>query len=68
MKSTSPLERINRELRKISRRIGYFQNQRSLDVFTFLTLKEEGLIIDRGFEAMPDTKQKNSSLEFANKS
>ena len=68
LKSTNPLERINRELRKISRRLGYFQSQRSLDIFTFLTLKEEGLIIDRDFEAMPDTKQKNLSLEFANKS
>ncbi|MCK4912562.1 MAG: IS256 family transposase [Candidatus Omnitrophica bacterium] len=68
LKSTNPLERINRELRKISRRYGYFQNQRSLDIFTYLTLKEEGLIIDRTFEAMPGTKYKNASLEFANKS
>lgn len=68
LKSTNSLERINRELRKVSRRYGYFQNQRSLDIFTYLTLKEEGLIIDRTFEAMPDTKQNNTSLEFANKS
>ena len=68
LKSTNPLERINRELRKISRRIGYFQSQRSLDIFTYLTLKEEGLIIDEGFEGVPDTKEKNASLEFANKS
>ena len=68
LKSTNPLERINREIRKISRRYGYFQNQRSLDIFTYLTLKEEGLIIDRAFEVMPETKHKNASLEFANKS
>lgn len=68
LKSTNPLERINRELRKISRRYGHFQNQRSLDIFTYLTLKEEGLIIDGAFEAMPEVKQKNASLEFANKS
>lgn len=66
LKSTNPLERINRELRKVSRRYGYFQNQRSLDIFTYLTLKEEGLIIEKTFENMP--KQKNASLEFANKS
>lgn len=66
LKSTNPLERINRELRKISRRHGYFRNQRSLDIFTYLTLKEEGLIIDSTFENMP--KQKTLSLEFANKS
>ena len=68
LKSTNPLERINRELRKVSRRYGYFQNQRSLDIFMYLTLKEEGLIIDRAFEDMPTAKQKNASLEFANKS
>ena len=68
LKSTNPLERINRELRRITRRVGYFQNQRSLDVFTYLTLKEEGLIIDRDFEAMPKAKQENAPLEFANKS
>ena len=68
LKSTNPLERINRELRKISRRCGYFQNQRSLDIFTYLTLKEEGLIIDRSFEVMPEARQGNVSLEFANKS
>lgn len=66
LKSTNPLERINRELRKVSRRYGYFQNQRSLDIFTYLTLKEEGLIIDGTFENAP--KQKNVSFEFANKS
>ena len=68
LKSTNPLERINRELRKVSRRYGYFQNQRSLDIFTYLTLKEEGLIIDSAFEAMPIAKERNASLEFANKS
>lgn len=67
LKSTNPLERINRELRKMTRRYGYFQNQRSLDIFTYLTLKEQGLIINRAFEAMPQAKQKNASLEFANK-
>jgi putative transposase len=67
LKSTNPLERINRELRKISRRFGYFQSQRSLDTFTYLTLREEGLIIDRAFEGMPVQKQKIAPLEFANK-
>jgi len=33
----------------------------------YLTLKEEGLIIDRAFEDMPTVKEKNVSLEFANK-
>ncbi|MFA7114393.1 MAG: IS256 family transposase [Candidatus Omnitrophota bacterium] len=68
LKSTNPLERINRELRKVSRRYGYFQNQRSLDIFTYLTLKEEGLIINRTFEDMPIAKEENTYLEFANKS
>ena len=68
LKSTNPLERINRELCRITRRAGYFQNQRSLDVFTYLTLKEEGPIIDRDFEVMPEAKQRNAFLEFANNS
>ena len=68
LKTTNTLERINRELRKISRRYGYFQSQRSLDIFTYLTLKEEGLIINGAFEVMPEAKQRNASLEFANKS
>lgn len=68
LKSTNPLERINRELRRITRRVGYFQNQRSLDIFIYLTLKEEGLIIERQFEAMPNENQKIASLEFANNS
>ena len=68
LKSTNPLERINRKLRRITRRVGYFQNQRSLDIFIYLALKEEGLIIDRGFEDVPIQKQKNASLEFAKKS
>jgi putative transposase len=37
LKSTNPLERINRELRKITRRFGYFQNQKNLDVFIHLS-------------------------------
>lgn len=65
LKSTNPLERINRELRKITRRLGYFQNQRSLDVFVYSALKEEGLIIDGQFEAMPCGKESFASLEFA---
>lgn len=68
LKSTNPLERINRELRRITRRVGYFQSQRSLDIFTYLTLKEQGLIIDRTFEAMPKQNENIVSLEFANKS
>ena len=68
LKSTNPLERINRELRRITRRVGYFQNQRSLDIFIYLALKEEGFIIDRAFEDVPIQKQKNASLEFANNS
>ena len=68
LKSTNPLERINRELRRVTRRIGYFQSQKSLDIFTYLTLKEQGLIIDRSFEAMPKQNENIASLEFANKS
>ena len=67
LKSTNPLERINRELRRITRRVGYFQNQRSLDIFIYLALKEEGFIIDTGNGDMPALKQNMASLEFANK-
>ena len=67
LKSTNPLERINRELRRVTRRVGYFQNQRSLDIFIYLALKEEGLIIDRGFEDVPIQKQNIPPLEFAKK-
>ena len=68
LKSTNPLERINRKLRRITRRVGYFQNQRSLDIFIYLALKEEGFIIDRAFEDVPNIQQKNASLEFAKNS
>lgn len=75
LKSTNPLERINRELRKITRRLGYFQSQRSLDIFIYLTLKEEGFIIEGDFSVrnpldgdMPGIKQKNALLEFAKNS
>ena len=44
------------------------KRQSSLTGFTYLTLKEEGLIIDRGFEGMSMQRQKIASLEFANKS
>ena len=68
LKSTNPLERINRELRRVTRRVGYFQSQKSLDIFTYLTLKEQGLIIDRAFEVMPKQNKNIASLEFANNS
>jgi len=44
------------------------KEQSSLTGFTCLTLKEEGLIIDRAFEGMPTQRQKIVPLEFANKS
>ena len=68
LKSNNPLERINRELRKVSRRYGYFQSQRSLDIFMYLTIKEAGHIINKDFEDMPEQKQNLPFLEFANKS
>ncbi len=68
LKSTNPLERINRELRRVTRRAGCFQSQQSLDVCIYLTLEGEGLIIDRGFEAMSEQNEKTASLEFANNS
>ncbi len=68
LKSTNPLERINRELRRITRRVGYFQNQKSLDVFIYLTLKEEGLITEIQFEDMPEENQNkiidNNNIEW----
>lgn len=68
LKSTNPLERINRELRRVTRRVGYFQSQKSLDIFIYLTLKEQGMIIDSAFEAMPKQNENIASLEFANNS
>jgi len=44
------------------------KKQSSLTEFTYLTLKEEGLIIDRAFEAVPMQRQKIASLEFAKNS
>ena len=67
LKSTNPLERINQKLCRITRRVGYFQNQRSLDIFIYLTLKEEGFIIDTGNGDMLVLKQNMVSLEFAKK-
>ncbi|MCF7886970.1 MAG: IS256 family transposase, partial [Candidatus Omnitrophica bacterium] len=68
LKSTNPLERINREMRKITRRFGYFQSQKSLDIYLYLFLKEEKLIIDEQKEDVPDENKKIASLEFANNS
>ena len=44
LKSTNVLERILREIRRIAKRVGYFQNQRSLELFIFGYLKESTLI------------------------
>jgi len=44
------------------------KEQSSLTGFTYLTLREEGLIIDRAFEGMPMQRQKIASLEFAKNS
>ncbi|MCF7887182.1 MAG: transposase, partial [Candidatus Omnitrophica bacterium] len=68
LKSTNPLERINREMRKITRRFGYFQSQKCLDIYLYLFLKEEKLIIDEQKEDVPDENKKIASLEFANNS
>ena len=57
LKSVNPLERINRELRRITERIGYFQNQKSLNVFIYLTLKEQNLLIEED-EDMPKEVKK----------
>jgi len=48
LKSTNALERILREIRRIVRRVGYFQNQRSLELFIFSYLKEADLIPREG--------------------
>jgi len=42
------LERILREIRRIARRVGYFQNQRSLELSIFSYLKEADLIPREG--------------------
>jgi len=44
------------------------KRQSSLTGFTCLTLREEGLIIDRAFEAMPEQNANIASLEFAKNS
>jgi len=67
LKSTNPLERINREMRRITRRFGHFQSQKSLDIYLYLFLKEEGLIIDEQSEDKTPKSEKFASLEFANK-
>ncbi|MCD6227955.1 MAG: transposase [Candidatus Omnitrophica bacterium] len=67
LKSTNPLERINKQLRKITTQIRLFSESTQAGLFIYLVLKEEGVIIDRGFEDVPIQKQKNASLEFANK-
>ena len=48
IKSTNPLERILRELRRTTRRIGYFQNQKSLELFIFAQIKEMDLLPEEG--------------------
>ena len=39
LKSTNPLERINREPHRVTRRVGCFQSQKSLDIFTPLEIR-----------------------------
>lgn len=69
IKSTNPLERQLREVRGMNRRIGYFQNQRSLDIFVYLMLKERNLLIERQTktksEDMPVETQSQHSEELA---
>ena len=48
LKSTNVLERILREIRRITKRVGYFQNQRSLELFIFGYLKEVNLVAWEG--------------------
>jgi putative transposase len=48
LKSTNALERLLREIRRIAKRVGYFQNQRSLELFIFGYLKEANLIAWEG--------------------
>jgi len=48
LKSTNILERILREIRRITKRVGYFQNQKSIELFIFGYLKEASLIVWEG--------------------
>jgi putative transposase len=64
LKSVNLLERVNRELRRIIRRIGYFQNQKSLDVFIYLTLKEQNLLIENNEDMPKETVSHREELVY----
>ena len=64
LKSTNPLERINRELRRITTRAGYFQNRKSLEVFVYLALKEQDLLIEGGEDMPENTLPQQRELSY----
>ena len=45
LRTTNIIERLNREVRRVSNRIGYFQEKRSAHIYTYLVFKELGMLI-----------------------
>lgn len=55
IRTNNVIERINREVKRVTRRIGYFQSSESLDIYTYLVFKERRLLIKENIknEDMP---------------
>jgi putative transposase len=45
LRTTNMIERLNREVRRVTRRIGYFQEKRNAHIYTYLVFKELGMLI-----------------------
>ncbi len=50
IRTNNVIERINREVRRVTRRIGYFQSSESLDIYTYLVFKERSLLIEENIK------------------
>lgn len=50
IRTNNVIERINREVRRVTRRIGYFQSSESLDIYTYLVFKERSLLMEENIK------------------
>ncbi|MFC1567048.1 transposase, partial [bacterium] len=46
LRTTNVIERLNREIRRVTNRIGYFQGKISAHIYTYLVFKELGMLIE----------------------
>jgi len=46
LRTTNIIERLNREIRRVTKRVGYFQGKRNIYIYTYLVFKELGMLIE----------------------